>query len=48
MCFAVAGAQMGTQIVPVPFQEAQCVAVPVSVGQSQGPGQESVRDLCIL
>lgn len=48
MCFVVAGAQMGTQIVPVPFQKAQGVAVPVSVGQSQGPGQESVQALCIL
>lgn len=39
MCFVAAGPQMGLQIVPVPFQTSQCVAVPVSVGQSQGLGQ---------
>lgn len=39
MCFVVAGPQMGVQIAPVPFQTPRHVAVPVSMGQSQGLGQ---------
>ena len=39
LCFVVAGPQMGIQIVPVPFQKPQRVAMPISVGQSQGLGQ---------
>lgn len=39
LCFVVAGPQMGVQIAPVPFQTPRHVAVPISVGQSQGLGQ---------